>query len=603
MLRTIRGSLSLLSRRQKIAVGLLAVATLVVNSLDIVAIALLGLIGSVALGGKLPAQFDWVSGYDQTDIVLLLLAVTSIVFAVKTVTGVILTGVRQKFLAKLEVHFSRQIAGHIFSGGLAEIKRNSRAHLEWSILRSTGVAFGAVVGQALQLFAEVSLAIFILALFFYTDLVSAIAVLAYFAIVLGVFQAATRSRLAATGTNFTAGSISVGQAITDIVSAFREISVIHSLSFFVDRLMRSRSQVALAQATQITLQAIPRLIVELALIIGAIAFTGFQFSRTDGNPDVGLVSVFIVGSLRMMSAMLPLYRAFIQLRFQGPQAQASQTFVRDAIASNRISRTPPQVRPTGLPKLETPTFEAPEVELTGVSFAYESFENSRLAVEDVSLRISPGTTVALIGPSGAGKSTLVDLLLGLYEPSKGSIKVGGMSPEALRALRPGFLNYVPQKPGLIGGTVRDNIALGVEARDVDSRALADSLRLAQIEELISSLPYGLETPLGKHNDDLSGGQLQRIGLARALYTRPGLLVLDEATSALDGETEAAVTEALNSLGTGITKIIIAHRLSTIQHADRVFVIDHGRLVGSGSLKHLEETSPLVKRYVALMSLK
>lgn len=598
MLRTINGSLALLSRRQKFAIGALGAATLVVNFLDISAILLLGLIGTLAVGGTPSALSTWLSPYDQNELIIILLGLAAVIFAAKTTAGIGLTRVRQAFLAKLEVHFARAITSHLLSGELAEFKNRSRAQIEWSVLRSTAVAFQSVLGQALQLFAETSLALLILGVFFYTDWISALAVLLYFAAVIGLFQLATRSRLSGTGTDYAEGSIGVGQAISDVVGAFREISVSNRIDYFVERIVRSRARVAHAQALQLTLQAFPRLIVELALIVGAIGFAAFQFSRTAGSPDLGLLSIFIVGSLRMMSAMLPLYRAFMQLRYDSPQALSSQRILREAVvaASTTQSREAEALQHPTTPSL------APEVDVTSLSFRYTDRGESKLAIDGISLNIAAGSTVAFIGPSGAGKSTLADHILGLHTPAAGAVKVDGLAPQDLRRQRPGFLNYVPQKPGLIAGSLRENIALGVDADKVDSSALADAVQLAQIGELVSKLPDGLDTDLGTQNDALSGGQVQRIGLARALYTKPGLLVLDEATSALDGETEAAITDGLRSIGPDLTLVVIAHRLTTVQHADVIFVVDDAKLVASGSLRELREKSPLVQKYISLMSL-
>ena len=148
-----------------------------------------------------------------------------------------------------------------------------------------------------------------------------------------------------------------------------------------------------------------------------------------------------------------------------------------------------------------------------------------------------------------------------------------MTPQALRSAFPGRMSYVPQKPGLVSGSIRENIALGIPPDEVDDDALRQSIRLAQLEDFINELPEGINSLLGGQNDSLSGGQMQRIGLARALNTEPNLLVLDEATCALDAETEASISESLDKLRGRATTVIVAHSLSTVQHADRVFVID------------------------------
>ena len=601
MFSTIVGSLSLLSRRQRVAISLLAMATLFINSLDIVAISLLSLVGGLALGEGSIENLPWLDGLDRNTLVISVLLIAAGVFAIKTVSGVLLAKVRQDFLAALEVYFSGIIAGNIFSGELSSVKQFSRSHLEWTILRSTSLAFGSVVGQSLNLFAEASLTLFILVLFFYTDWISAFVVLAYFAVVLSIFQLITHRRVARTGSDFADGSVSVGQAISDTLAGFKEISVHSRIPHFLMRISEARARTARASALQGYMQAIPRLIVELALIIGAIGFAAFQYATTAGKPDLAVISIFIVGSLRMMSSLLPLYRSFMQLRYDRPQAFASQALVREARdASLSIPETSAMGRDTASGAIQEIS-DALKVTLNNVKFHYRDRGKPEITIDGVSLTIEPGSTVALIGPSGAGKSTLVDLILGLHKPSSGEVLCSGLEPKALRDKFPGLMSYVPQKPGLVSGTLRENIALGVPTDEVDEEALWEAIRVAKIEEFINGLPDGINARLGEQTDGLSGGQIQRIGVARALYTRPKLLVLDEATSALDAETEASITDSLYKLGNQVTTIVVAHRLSTVQHADTVFVIDKGKMVASGKLRDLERDVPLVKKYIALMS--
>ena len=598
---TIVGSLSLLSSRQKIAVSLLAVSTLIINSLDIVAISLLSLVGALALGQGSIENLPWLDGLEQNTLVIAVLLIAAGVFAVKTVSGVFLTRVQQNFLATLEIYFSKIIAANIFLGELSTVKKYSRSQLEWTILRSTQLAFGSVVGKSLSLFSEVSLTLFILALFFYTDWLSALVVLVYFGMVLLVFQLLTQRKVAPTGLDFAQGSVSVGQAISDTLAGFKEISVLSRIPYFLERISEARARTARSYALQTYMQGVPRLVVELALIVGAIGFAAFQFSTSAGNPDLAVISIFIVGSLRMMSSLLPLYRGFMQLRYDQPQAFASQALVREArYAHARGSETAKESRDSAREPFQQSSGGL-GVTLKDVTFHYLDRGEPEVAIDRITLTIQPGSTIAFIGPSGAGKSTLVDLILGLHEPTSGEVLCSGLRPQALRDSFPGLMSYVPQKPGLISGTLRDNIALGIPANEVDEEALNEAIHAAQIEDFISGLPDGINSHLGGQTDGLSGGQIQRIGVARALYTRPRLLVLDEATSALDAETEASITDSLYLLGGQTTIVVVAHRLSTVQHADTVFVVDQGTLVASGKLRDLERDVPLVKKYIALMS--
>lgn len=213
----------------------------------------------------------------------------------------------------------------------------------------------------------------------------------------------------------------------------------------------------------------------------------------------------------------------------------------------------------------------------------------------------PGQNVAIIGPSGAGKTTLVDLILGLLTPQVGSVMVNDVSPAVLLDKMPGIISYVPQKPGLVAGTIAQNIALGLEEHQIDYELVREALERAHLSEFVDSLPEGVHTSVGKQADALSGGQIQRLGLARALYEKPRLIVLDEATSALDAGAEAIISNTLNSFAGDVTVIVIAHRLSTVQHSDVVYLMEDGHVTASGSFAELRKTVPMVAEYVKLMS--
>ena len=162
------------------------------------------------------------------------------------------------------------------------------------------------------------------------------------------------------------------------------------------------------------------------------------------------------------------------------------------------------------------------------------------------------------------------------------------------------MSYVPQKPGMISGTILENVALGVEAESVDREAVISALQAAHLGTLIKELPQGIDTSLGKLKDSLSGGQMQRLGLARAIFTKPNLLVMDEATSALYAESESEIQKTLEEMRGRVTVVVIAHRLNTIQHADKVILLEDGKVSDSGTFKELIARNPSVERVVDLM---
>ena len=200
-------------------------------------------------------------------------------------------------------------------------------------------------------------------------------------------------------------------------------------------------------------------------------------------------------------------------------------------------------------------------------------------LKDVSFDITPGERIAIVGPTGAGKSTLARLLLGLYTPQAGVIRYDGRPLDELGLTRlRREIGVVLQEPFLLGGTIRENIAL--QQPDMPLAQIVEAAKLAAIHDEIERLPMGYESRVGEGGSGLSGGQRQRIALARALATRPAILILDEATSHLDAVTESAIQRNLDGLA--VTRITIAHRLSSVRNADRILVLDAGQIVESGS---------------------
>ena len=205
----------------------------------------------------------------------------------------------------------------------------------------------------------------------------------------------------------------------------------------------------------------------------------------------------------------------------------------------------------------------------------------------LSLSIRKGERIGLRGASGAGKTTLFNLLLGLYEPTGGEIVIDGTPLTAAnRRAWQNRIGYVSQSLFIADGSFAANVALGIPAGEVDRERVMQALRAAQLGELVAGLAKGIGTPVGECGCRLSGGPRQRIGIARALYRQADVLFFDEATSALDTESEMRVQEALNSLLKGRTSLVIAHRLSTIHNADRIIVIDQGRIAEQGTHQEL-----------------
>jgi len=246
-----------------------------------------------------------------------------------------------------------------------------------------------------------------------------------------------------------------------------------------------------------------------------------------------------------------------------------------------------------------PGFTA-RVDCHSLTLRYPGSEH--LALDKVSLSIQPGQSVAFVGSTGAGKSTLADVILGAVFPDLGEVFISGRAPMSTVREWPGAIAYVPQDVAILSGTVRENVALGISTEEIDDALVWEALQRAELADFLGETRSGIDTVVGENGVQLSGGQRQRLGIARALYSRPRLLVLDEATSALDAETERIVTHTLESLAGEVTLIIIAHRLATVRNCDQVFYLREGELVSSGSFEQVRAAVPDFDKQAHLLGL-
>ena len=328
------------------------------------------------------------------------------------------------------------------------------------------------------------------------------------------------------------------------------------------------------------------------MLFGVAAFFLSQISSGDLSSSIGTIGIFLAGSFRLTTALLPIQGAFLGIKAALPSARIAH----EILAGLPELRARVSARKDD-PKEKTNSTEPIGAVFEDVTFSYPGSKYP--ALTNVSFVIEPGSQTALMGPSGAGKSTIADMLCLLISPTAGRVyqTTNLLKLESNLGER---VSYVPQKPGMVSGTILENVALGIEIEDVDRDEVLATLNAVHLGSLIKDLPMGIDTHLGKLKDTLSGGQMQRLGLARALYSKPKLLVMDEATSALDAESEAQIQETLEEMRGRVTVVIIAHRLNTIQHADKVVLLEEGRVQDSGTFKDLIARNLSVEKAVELM---
>lgn len=604
MFRPILVSLGLLRPRQRgIFLGLV-VARVIVQFLDAAGLAAVGLLGAMlasGLTGRQDATFLGVTIEIESSQTFLWvgLAVAGIFFA-KSAVATVLLFMTSQFLARVEGRSSAEVARWVFSGDLSRLRNFSRGEIQFAVSTSSSIAFSGLLYAAAALVTEGALFISVFLVLMFVDFSTALILTAYFGLLLATFQLLINRRLRRIGERLSHYSIASTDTLLDLTTAFRETHVLGRKGYYLDRFARFRLNQSIDTGRQRFLQGIPRFFIEAALMMGVVALILWQFSKGNLSEGVVVTGIFITGGLRLMAALLPLQNSIATIRTVGPQATKAHSIIKE---SREVVSAPDPI-PEGPSSLVSSNAVSPigyAVSCHSVSFHYPDGDSA--AVSGISLEIPAGSFCAIVGPSGAGKTTIGDVILGVHNPTSGNIAIDGLLPSELRLARPGSISYVPQRPGVVSGSIAQNVALGIPEDLIDYPRVEESLRMSQLWDFVSALPEGPRSDVGKHSDSLSGGQIQRLGLARALYSRPRLLVLDEATSALDAGTEASIAKTIEQLGAGITTIVIAHRLSTIQNADIVFAVDEGQLLASGTFSEVRSKVPLIDEYVMLMNVE
>ena len=357
------------------------------------------------------------------------------------------------------------------------------------------------------------------------------------------------------------------------IYGLKDVKVLNRQDFFIRNYYESGKVGAELATKYAVLNNLPHLVIETIFMATILGFMmALLTSGQNLSAFLPQLMAFGVAAIRVMPSANRINTYMTEIAYEQPSLDFVYENLTDAMKTNKKMAAERAKVAGGALHLEK------EIRLEGITFRYP--DGDRNIFTDASMVIPKGKSVGIKGASGAGKSTIVDILLGLLHVQRGKITCDGANIFSNYESWLSQIGYIPQSIYLIDESIRDNIAFGIDEREIDDARIREVAAEAQLLEFIDSLPEGLDTKIGDRGVRLSGGQRQRIGIARALYHNPEILVFDEATSALDNETEAALMGAINSFHGRKTMIIIAHRLNTIENCDLIYEVKGEKITRS-----------------------
>lgn len=468
---------------------------------------------------------------------------------------------------------------------------------------------GTVLKFALFLPGEIVVTIGLLVLLVVTEPATGLAGIVGLGALMWAVSAFTRKELARVGQIRSDEQSRMIQSVNQSLGGVKEVKLLGREEFFSDAVARSGRKYAKAMHRSAMLGELPRIILETSATVVIVVFVLLiVLSGRDMKTVVGALAVFGMAMVRLIPSATRITKALHAIRFyahavdsvnEGRRLAVSGLDVRDAgqqddKTTGQQDVVSGQSTPAPRSPLTSPLAFRSTIRFENLSFRYP--DGAAASLHDVTLEIPRGARVAFVGASGAGKTTLANVLLGLLQPTSGSLLVDGVDVrKSLRAWQD-HLGYIPQDIYLIDDTIRRNVAFGIRDEKIDNDAVWRALESAQLAIFVRGLNGGLDAQVGERGVRISAGQRQRIGIARALYHDPDVLLLDEATSALDNETERLFAAAIDALAHRKTIIIIAHRLTTVRDCDVIYLMERGRVIASGTYDELVATQPVFARF-------
>jgi len=584
-------------------VGIVSLFQILFGLLDLAGIALVGIMGALAINGvssKKPGdrvnsilEFFHLADSNLQNQFLIIGLVTTLLLIGKTILSVVFTRRIVFFLSRRGAIVSTNLVSRLLSKSLVTINSKSVNEMSYAITSGVESLTLGILSTFIAVVSDVSLLFILAGGLFLVDSTIAFSTFFFFGTIGFLLYRFMHVYAHALGNELQELSIKSNQMIFEVLVSYREAVVSHRRSYYAKKIGEVRMRLADIAAEIGFMPNVSKYVIEIAMVIGSLVIGFIQFSIHDVSHAVAVLAVFMAATTRIAPAILRIQQSMLKIRGSLGSAQSTLNLIDEIGYEQVIEEKSPEI------DFIHEGF-VPEVSLENVSFKYPG--KNKLAVSEVSLEIKQGEVVALVGPSGAGKTTLIDLILGVLDPLSGRIFLSGLIPSEAVKKWPGAIGYVPQDVIMSNTSILGNVALGYPLEGIAESDVLQAIHAAQLSEFVQSLSGDLNSHVGDHGRLISGGQRQRLGIARALFSKPLLLVLDEATSALDGETEANISKAIQLMKGNVTVVMIAHRLSTVRHADKVIYMAEGRVIAEGTFDFVRAAVPDFDNQAQLMGL-
>lgn len=567
---------NILSKRQKRSVAGLGVMILIGAVLETIGVSMIVPLAQAMLDAEALANNEYVIlvrellGLENMDqfVILLLFAVVA-VFVIKNIYLLLMNYVQARFVNKNQFLTVSYMMDEYLNRPY-EFYLNADIPTVFRTLDSDVPKVFIALMDFIQLMTEVVVAVFLCVVLLVVDPMMTSMIAAILLTMTFIIVKILKPRLNKLGLENQEVQARMGKWRNQSIFGIKEVKVLHKENFFVENYSVYAKNGADLNSKYTVLNNVPRLLIETICIGGLLSYMAICIMMGQEIVEMApQMMAFAVAAVRLMPCVNRINTHVNNIAFYSP----SINFVYENIdfkdykegkkVSQRLIEEKPAIEVDGAIALEKITYKYPNTE--------------KLILDEADMVIPVGKSVGVIGPSGAGKTTAVDILMGLLDIQSGKITCGGRDVMENYGSWLSHIGYIAQNIYLTDDPIRDNVAFGVKREDIDDKRIWEVLEEAQLKEFVESLPEGLNTSVGERGVRISGGQRQRLGIARALYHNPEILVFDEATSALDTETETAIMEAIDKFHGRKTMIIIAHRLRTIENCDMIFKVEGGKI--------------------------